>query len=138
VGMAGERVIDMCSVGRAGERVIDMCSASRAGERVIGMCSVGRAGEQVIVQNPSTMRLYHSVVWNSSAWFTIESNLNKLTSIISMPYFGKRSNETRGNQDCLRIYMKQVKSLFCQALLMHLGQKIFLQGDILKGNVCVN
>jgi len=64
--------------------------------------------------------------------------MNKLTSIISMPYFGYRSNETQGNQDCVLIYIKQVKSLFCQEVLMHLGQKIFLRGDILKGNVCVN
>jgi len=29
----------------------------------------------------------------------MEINLNKLTSIISMPYFGNRSNETQGNQE---------------------------------------
>jgi len=65
-------------------------------------------------------------------------NLNKLTSIISMPYFGNRSNETQGNQDCVCMYIKQVKNLFCHEVLMCLRWEIFLHGDILKGNVYVN
>jgi len=68
----------------------------------------------------------------------MEINLNKLTSIISMPYFGNRGNETQGNQGCVHIYIKQVKNLFCHEVLMRLRQEIFLHGDILKGNVYVN
>ena len=44
----------------------------------------------------------------------------------------------RRNQNCVHIYIKQVKSLFCHEVLMRLGQEMFLHGDILKGNVCVN
>jgi hypothetical protein len=74
----------------------------------------------------------------STQGVTMEINLNKLRSIISLPYFGNKSNETRGNQDCIHMYIKQVKNLFCHEVLMRLRREIFLRGGILKDNVYVN